>query len=124
MATERTIKVSDETWEKIKAQVEAEENPQIPDGMQGYLVFSTTRDIFFGFAKEASSRMVLKNARRVYSYTKHPQCGGPDALAIYGPYNGVKAGPSTPETTVESVANSVLCTREAVAAWMKKPESW
>lgn len=91
--------------------------------LKPYLVFSTTRDIFFGWATDTGPRMTLKRARRIFSYPKHPLCGGPDALAIYGAFDGVKAGPETIETIVESVANCVLSTKEAAESWSKKT-SW
>jgi hypothetical protein len=91
---------------------------------KAYMVFSTTRDIFFGFAEKTGPRMELTQARRVYSYPKHPECGGPDAMAVYGAYVGVKAGPVTAKITVESVANSVECTPEAARVWTQKTQQW
>lgn len=92
--------------------------------VQPYLVFSTTRDIFFGYAEATGPRMVLANARRVYYYAKPVQngVGGPDSLAVFGPAPGSKIGPETQVITVENVANSSLCTSAAEKAF--KESSW
>jgi hypothetical protein len=85
--------------------------------LKPYLVFSTTRDIFFGWASKTGPRMVLTNARRVYYYATHTGIGGPDQLATLGPAKGSKIGPTVATVTVENVANSVVVSGTAVREW-------
>ena len=87
-----------------------------------YLVFSTTRDIFFGWSNKTGPRMELTNARRIYYYSTHLGIGGPDQLATLGPARGSKIGPTVRLMAVENVANSVLCTDKAATEF--RGESW
>jgi len=90
--------------------------------LKPYLVFSNTRDIFFGWAAKTGPRMTLKKARRVYYYATHPGFGGPDQLATLGPARGSKIGPEVTEIIVENVANSVSVSVSAVKEW--RGSSW
>lgn len=87
------------------------------NGLKPFLVFSTTRDIFFGYAAKTGPKMKLTNARRVYYYATHNGVGGPDQLATLGPAKGSKIGPTVEELTVENVANSVTVTKAAEKEW-------
>lgn len=92
------------------------------DKLKPYLVFSNTRDIFFGWAAKTGPRMVLKKARRVYYYATHNGVGGPDQLATLGPAKGSRIGPTVEELTVENVANSVCISKGAQKEW--EGSSW
>lgn len=90
-----------------------------PSPARAYVVCSTTRDIFFGWATETGPQMTLHNARRVYYYAKRPEpgVGGVDSLATHGPATGSKVGPIVHHIDVMNVGNASVCTDAAIAAW-------
>lgn len=87
------------------------------------VVFTSTRDIWFGYAASedagsGSSVIRLERVRHVSFYSK--DTGGPSGLALRGPGLEGKVGDEAPAGTIREVAAVLSCTKDAAAAFARQ----
>ena len=85
---------------------------------------TTKRGVFFGYINpkdEAKESIKLAKARNAIFWSKDVK--GVFGLAVTGPTDGCRVGPSVPSLLVHGVTSVSDCTPEAVAAWEKAPWS-
>ena len=87
------------------------------------VVFTTNRDIWFGYAaaddvEVGSSVIRLERIKHVSYFSEDVK--GPSGLALHGPGRTGKVGDEAPSGTIRDVAAVLSCTKDAAEAFAQQ----